>query len=298
MTVPVDLDRRIVTWLREGERGAPERLAGAVRTAVEQTPQSLGIRLAWFGRPSATQLRVAGGAVAAVLVVALAGLVLRNPFGPASTATPTPSVGPTTAVLPPTDRPSAIPAPPLPSVEATPEPTYPPARTFSSAGIEVEVPTGWFEAPNRYWLAIASALDQLHDPDAGVLSMILSAGRAAVPAEFLFHRPVDGSFDAGLRIREFGTAGASAAGVADDTAAGLRNVGFEAVRTRIDLSAGRVPVVEWDETYNGPPVHYVSAFLRLNGTVIRVDFATVGAPTKDQRRALAAILQSARPAGG
>lgn len=287
MTVPVDLDRAIVSWLRDGERGAPERLVGAVRAAVERTPQSRGLRLAWRGRPIAPLLRVTAGAIAAVLAVALAGLALRGPLGPAATPTPTPSVRPTGVdTQPPTP----------PQVEPTPDPTYPPARTFSSDGVEVEVSTGWYGAPDSRWLAIAGALDQLHDPDAGVINMILHGGRAA-PVEFLFHRPVGGSFDAGLRMREFGAAGEGAVRVTDDTAAALRDLGYEAVRTGIDLSGGRVPVVEWEETYNGPPIHYVAAFLGFNGHVIRVDFATVGAPTLEQRQALAAILESARAVG-
>jgi hypothetical protein len=128
----------IVELLREVvdnrvEAVPPGALLNDIATTVSTTPQRRRARwgldrLAWAGAPAVT------ATIAIVLVVGLAGLVLR-PIGPGGTASPPPSPSPTAPVLPRAGWSPAIDGPPLAAGSWQPVHFEPTIRFRVSEGI-------------------------------------------------------------------------------------------------------------------------------------------------------------------
>jgi len=290
-----DLDRTIVAWLRDGETVAPSRLADEIRLAVSaaHVPRRDLPRLPWTAsrdqRPRALALVLAGAAVVTVVLGLLWASGSVAPPNPSPSIMPSPSGGPSATV-----RPSSL--PPTPSLEATAGPveTYPPAATLSVPGVQLDLPAGWSWPPGGYETALIGALDQIGDPYAGVYNMLLHPVSSA-RGPHRFHVASFGIVaDAGMHVLTSGIQESTPQLEADRVRATLEGAGYVVARSSVKLATGRAIVLDWDVAYNGPDLHYRAYVLEVGGAVQRIDFATVGPPSKPLATLFLDIVRSAR----
>ena len=304
MSGTADLDRTILAWIRDGEAEAPAHLASEIRRAIEAAPpQRNGLRWTWSLVQDRSLRSLAPlillGAAATVVALALL-LALGSPHRPAVLPNQSPS-----ASSAPSPSPSATPFGTEPTDQVAPateepQPTDPAARSWSIAGVGFDLPAGWSDPPSGEYLAIRGALDQLGDPYAGIFNLVFDAGRART-VRFLFHVTAIGSDpDAGIRVWTSGSQGTTPALEADRVSSILERQGSPATRTTVKLPIGRAVVLDWDVVYRGPDLHYRAYLVPVSGSVIRVDFATVGLPSHDLAAEFLRIMRSLRaePASG
>jgi len=293
MSSQPELDRFIVGWLREGEMRAPLHLGDEIRRAVAATPRRR--RRAWLAWPSPwSSVRVATAGFAIVLAGAVLAVMLRpSPtIGPATTS-PTAGSSPAIASTP---RPTSAPATHTPA-PPTPAPTYPTARSWVASGVALDLPEGWFDPPGAEWLALLGALDQLHDPDAGVFNLIFDAGPRTT-SDFVFHSAALGRIsDIGLGLQAIDPP-TPIGDVATDIETRLEAAGYRVSRTRADADGRRVVQLDWERAFNGPVMHFRIFVIRVADAVARVDFCTTGDPTEEQAAGFLDIVRSARVAPG
>jgi hypothetical protein len=241
-----------------------------------------------------------GRARAGVLAAGLISTVAL--FGGCSPAVPSPTpaalaVAPTVAPsrLPQTPKPTSMPVHVVPP-PVVPPPSAPPARTWSSAGITLDLPEGWSDPPNVEWIAIIFALDELGDPPAGLFTMLKNAGSGAAD-RFVFRHPFAGPANAALEARWIPSAGRSLREIVHETASDLRGEGIEVTRSRAALRSGATPCLAWEQPVRFGSIRIRAYFFEVRGGVARLTLGTLDTSSPAIERELRRILNSVRATG-
>jgi hypothetical protein len=164
----------------------------------------------------------------------------------------------------------------------------------------LDLPEGWGDAPGSFALALMTVLDKRHDPDAGVFAMIIHGGPVARAGSFVFHVDEGATLGSDAGIRVLLLTSASAATAADEVQAALQDGAYTVKRSTVTVPLGRAVVLEWDQAFNGPPLHFRAVFVASGGSVMRIDLGTLGAPKDAVATEFLAIVRSAslEPAPG
>jgi len=288
----------IDVWLQQGPESAPAGLLDGTMRTVRRTPQQ---RRGWVStwRP---RLPLAAALVGVVAIGLSVIPVLRRPpvvGDPVATPRPIPSAQPRSVGPATTPRPTVT-TTPFPSLRATPAPTTPsvmpavPGAWPVAEGVTLHTPDGWVGPPGGTTLAIIAAVDQLHDPDAGVLHLLMgpTAAHQARSGEYRFRETSPGGpLDAGIRVvRETSAAAERARALID----ALRAGGHRVDRRALHLARGTVSQLDYDEDMGFSTLHHRTVFVDIPGGSLMIDLGTMGKPGRALAAVFVAILDSMR----
>lgn len=178
-----------------------------------------------------------------------------------------------------------------------PPPTIAPARTWSSGGIELDLPAGWSSPPDAHVLAIIFALDQLGDPPAGLYSMMLNAGGRSTEGRFVL-RDSPGLRPSAILGARLSAEGDQTLRAAVDAAQSSLDAFTDSTRGRLALPAGATPFLEWEQPVRWGSIHIRAYFFKVPDGIARIDIGTEDVLDPDLEAELYRILESVRPIGG
>ena len=131
-----DLGNVLRVWLEDGPSTMPDRVVDVVADRIHRQPQRRGWRLRWRLTPMNTQLKVAGGLIAAVIVAIAAWQLLPRSGGIGSQPTPSP------VAATPSPAPASAASLPEGSVAAG-RYSFNPLASAPNLRVEADVPAGW-----------------------------------------------------------------------------------------------------------------------------------------------------------